>query len=115
MPRSQVSVLRSCSGSCVIDANQAGNANYAAASQVQATVAVGLNPQVISFSGPGAGSVGGSATLSATGGASGNPVVFSVDASSGAGVCNVSGANGITVNYTTTGSCTIHTSHSYTR
>ena len=94
-------------GSCVIDANQAGNANYAAASQVQATVAVGLSPQVVSFSGPGTGSVGGSATLSATGGASGNPVVFSVDASSGAGVCNVSGANGTTVNYTATGSCVI--------
>ena len=34
---------------------------------------------------------------------SGNPVVFSVDASSGSGVCNVSGSNGSTVNYTGAG------------
>ncbi len=94
-------------GSCVIDANQAANANYSAAPQVQATIAVGVSPQAISFSAPATGTVGGSATLAATGGASGNPVVFSVDASSGAGVCNVSATNGTTVNYTAPGSCVI--------
>ena len=63
--------------------------------------------QTISFTAPASGTVGGSATLSATGGGSGNPVVFSVDASSGSGVCNVSGSNGSTVNYTGAGSCVI--------
>ena len=63
--------------------------------------------QVISFTGPGTGTAGGSASLTATGGGSGNPVVFTVDASSGAGVCHVSGTNGSTVNYTGAGSCVI--------
>ncbi len=63
--------------------------------------------QSISFTAPGTGTVGTSATLTATGGASGNPVVFSVDSSSGAGVCSVSGTNGSTVNYAAAGSCVI--------
>ena len=63
--------------------------------------------QSISFTAPSTGTVGTSATLTATGGASGNPVVFSVDSSSGSGVCNVSGTNGSTVNYTSAGSCVI--------
>ena len=42
-------------------------------------------------------------TLSATGGASGNPVVFSVDPSSTAGVAAVSGTNGTTLTITGTG------------
>jgi hypothetical protein len=62
---------------------------------------------VITFSSPGPGVVGQSATLTATGGASGNPVVFSVDPASGSGVCTVSGANGATVNYLAAGSCVI--------
>jgi hypothetical protein len=33
--------------------------------------------------------------------------VFSVDATSGAGVCNVSGLNDSTVNYTLPGTCVI--------
>jgi hypothetical protein len=64
-------------------------------------------PQAIIFNAPAAGTVGTSATLTATGGASGNPVVFTVDSSSGAGVCNVSGTNGTTVNYTAAGTCVI--------
>jgi hypothetical protein len=34
-------------------------------------------------------------------------VVFTVDASSGAGVCSVSGTDGTTVSYTAAGSCVI--------
>jgi hypothetical protein len=98
-------------GSCVIDANQAGNGTYAAAPQVQGTISVGKSvakmAQSISFAPPASGSMGGSATLSATGGGSGNPVVFSVDSSTAAGVCNVAGTNGTTVNYTVPGSCVI--------
>ena len=94
-------------GSCVIDANQAGDASYAAAPQVQGTITVGQGTQSISFTPPSSGTVGGSVTLSGTGGGSGNPVVFSVDPSSGAGVCAVSGTNGTTLNYTAGGSCVI--------
>jgi serine/threonine protein kinase len=93
-------------GSCVIDANQAGNASYQAAPQIQRTITVNAAAQAISFTAPASGSVGGSASLSATGGESGNPVVFTV-ASSGAGVCSVSGANGTTVSYLAAGSCVI--------
>jgi hypothetical protein len=95
-------------GSCVIDANQAAGNGYSAAPQVQQTITVSApGTQTITFPSPGPGVVGQSATLTATGGASGNPVVFSVDASSGSGVCSVSGTNGSTVNYLAPGSCVI--------
>ncbi|HTW08924.1 MAG TPA: putative Ig domain-containing protein [Acidimicrobiales bacterium] len=64
-------------------------------------------PQAITFTGPSLGLVGTPATLSATGGASGSPVAFTVDFTSGAGVCNVSGTNGTTLNYTAAGMCVI--------
>ncbi len=60
--------------------------------------------QLISFTAPAPGTVGGSAALSAKGGGSGNPVVFSVDPASGPGVCTVSGS---TVSYATAGPCVI--------
>jgi Spherulation-specific family 4 len=63
--------------------------------------------QTITFPNPGPGTVGQTATLTATGGASGNPVVFSVDPSSGAGVCSVSGTNGSTLTYLAAGTCVI--------
>ena len=63
--------------------------------------------QTITFPSPGPGVVGQTATLTATGGASGNPVVFSVDASSGAGVCSVSGTNGSTLSYLAAGTCVV--------
>ena len=56
---------------------------------------------------PGTGTVGGQATLTATGGPSGNPVTFTVDPSSTAGACAVSGTDGATVTYTGTGTCVI--------
>jgi hypothetical protein len=68
---------------------------------------VSQGSQAISFTGPATGTAGGSATLAATGGASGNPVTFSVDATSGAGVCATSGTDGTTLTYTGTGSCVI--------
>jgi serine/threonine-protein kinase len=91
-------------GPCVIDANQAGNATYAAAPQVQRMITVTGKSQSISFTAPPAGTVGGSAALSATGGGSGNPVMFSVDPASGPGVCTVSGS---TVSYAAAGTCVI--------
>jgi hypothetical protein len=91
-------------GSCVIDANQAGNARYTDAPRVQRTITVRKIPQSISFTAPLSGAVWSSALLSATGGGSGNPVVFSVDGASGAHVCHVSGS---TVTYTAAGTCVI--------
>ena len=64
-------------------------------------------PQAITFTPPSTGISGQSAMLSATGGASGNPVVFSVDPSSGSGVCNVTGTNGTTLDYVQPGTCVI--------
>ena len=101
---SGTTVTYTAAGTCVIDANQAGNGTYAAAPQVQRTIAVNVIPQSISFSAPASGTPRGSARLSATGGGSGNPVVFSVDPSSGPGVCTVSGT---TVTYTAAGTCGI--------
>ena len=91
-------------GSCVIDANQAGDGNYTAAQQVQQTITVGKEAQMITFVGPGSAAVGGSTVLSASGGLSGNPVVFTVDALSGSGVCSITG---VTVSYSAPGSCVI--------
>ena len=67
-------------GTCVIDANQAGNASYAAAPQVQQSFSVGKGQQAIVFTSPppSNATVGGPTyTITATGGASGNPVTFS--------------------------------------
>jgi peptidoglycan/xylan/chitin deacetylase (PgdA/CDA1 family) len=64
-------------------------------------------PQAISFTAPGSGTVGGQTTVSATGGASANPVVFSLDGSSDAGACSLSGTNNATVGYTAAGHCVI--------
>ena len=101
---SGTTVTYTAAGSCVVDANQAGNGKYADAPQVQRTIAVGKIPQSISFAAPASGEVRSSANLWATGGGSGNPVVFSVDPSSGPGVCFVSGT---TVTYARPGSCVI--------
>jgi len=69
--------------------------------------AVILVPQAINFTPPALGIAGQSATLSASGGASGNPVVFSVDPSSGAGVCGVSGIDGASLSYSQAGTCVV--------
>ena len=68
-------------GNCVIDANQAGNANYTAAPQVQKTILIGRAAQAITPStAPSSVTVGSPAyTPSGTGGASGNPVVITLD------------------------------------
>jgi Spherulation-specific family 4 len=72
-----------------------------------AGTATAQGSQTITFPTPGPGTVGQTATLTATGGASGNPVVFSVDPSSGAGVCAVSGTNGSTLTYQAPGTCAV--------
>jgi YVTN family beta-propeller protein len=95
-------------GSCVVNVNQAAQGPYAAAAQVQRTIEVRPAQQTISFHPPAGGIYGGGATLSAEGGASGNPVTFSVDTTSSAEVCAVSGINGAQLTYTGVGSCVVY-------
>ncbi len=93
-------------GSFVIDANQAGNSTYSAAPQVQRTVVVTQASQTINFTQPTSPVTYASAlqiTLSATGGASGNPVVFTRDSSSTA----TGSINGSTLTVTSAGNLVI--------
>ena len=87
-------------GQCTIAANQAGDANYNAATQTQ-TFAINKANQSISFGSAPSVIVDGNGTVSATGGASGNPVTFS---STTPGICTVSGS---TVTGVAVGSCII--------
>jgi len=87
-------------GSCVVAANQAGNANYSAAPQVTRTIAVGPARQTITFGAAPTLIVGGTGTLSATA-SSGLAVTFS---STTLALCTVSGA---TVTGVASGSCVV--------
>jgi hypothetical protein len=92
-------------GTCVIDANQAGNANYNAAPQVQQSFAVAKGDQTISFTStaPAAAQFNGSPyTVTATA-TSGLAVTFTIDASA-ASVCSVAGS---TVSFIGAGTCVI--------
>ena len=93
-------------GNCVINANQVGNTNYNAAPQVQQPFAV-KGTQTITFTSTvptAAVYTGTTYTVAATGGASGNAVTFTIDASASA-VCSISGT---TVSFTGTGTCKIN-------
>lgn len=74
-------------GTCIVAANQAGNGNYYAGTQVTVDITVGKGDQVIVFGTAPSLIVGGTGIVSATGGASGNPVTF---ASQTPTVCNLS-------------------------
>jgi Big-like domain-containing protein len=92
-------------GTCVIDANQAGDANYNAATQVQQSFAVGKGDQTVTFTStaPAGATVGGptyNVTATAT---SGLTVALTIDASASS-VCSISGS---TVSFLSTGTCVI--------
>jgi hypothetical protein len=91
-------------GSCIIDANQAGNTNYSPAPQVQQTVTVGTGSQTISFtsSAPSA-TVGGPTYTPTATSTSGLTVALTIDATS-SGICSISGG---VVSFTAVGSCII--------
>src|SRR6266566_3671760 len=93
-------------GRCVIDADQAGNAQYQAAPQAQQVITVDRIPQSIAFTSepPANPAVDGTYVVTATGGGSGNPVTFGVDASSTGSACSISGA---TVTFGQLGRCVI--------
>ncbi|ADE11706.1 autotransporter domain-containing protein [Sideroxydans lithotrophicus] len=88
-------------GTCTINANQAGDTNYQAATQASQNVTVGQGNQTITFGTAPAVNVGGTGTVSATA-SSGLAVTFTSLTSS---VCTVTA--GTTVNGVTTGTCTI--------
>ena len=91
-------------GTCLVDFDQAGNADYTAAPQVQQSIPIGTGAQTITFTPPVTGSVGGGTNLSATGGASGNPVTFAIDPTSTAGACSLTGA---ALSYKGVGNCVV--------
>jgi len=88
-------------GTCVVDADQPGNATYAAALTVPVSTVVSEVPQAISFSGPATATIGGSYAPAATA-SSGLPVAFSLDASS-TGCALAAG----TVTFTGAGACVV--------
>ena len=94
-------------GTCKVNANQAGNANYEPAAQVQQSFAVAKGDQAIVFTStaPSGAKVGGSTyAVAATGGGSGNPVTFTVDPSASS-VCSIAGS---TVSFTAVGTCKVN-------
>jgi sugar lactone lactonase YvrE len=88
-------------GTVMVAANQAGNSDYAAATQATQSVVVNAGPQTIAFPAPASPVTFpvSPITLAATGGASGNPVIFSVLSGPG----TVSGTNGTTLTITDSG------------
>jgi outer membrane protein OmpA-like peptidoglycan-associated protein len=101
--------LTAPAGTCIIDANQAGNGVYSAATQVQQTVS-SRDPltQTITFTNtpPASPVIGSTYTVTATGGSSGNPVTFSVSASSTSG-CTVNSTTGLVTLTAPAGTCII--------
>ncbi|MGB8013781.1 MAG: immunoglobulin domain-containing protein [Terriglobales bacterium] len=88
------------SGICTIDANQAGNTDYAPATMVPQSFTVNGEAQTITFANPGAQTVATPLTLSATS-TSGLTVTFTSTTPS---VCTVSGT---TATFLSAGTCTI--------
>ena len=88
------------SGTCILDANQAGNSTYAAAPQVQQSFTVNGEPQTITFNNPGTQTVGTPLTLAASS-SSGLTVSF---ASTTASVCTVYGTPAVAT-FLTSGTC----------
>jgi hypothetical protein len=89
-------------GTCTVAADQAGNASYEPATQATQGVTVNQAAQAITFtSNPASPTALGTYAVTATGGASGNPVTFG---SSTPNVCTVAGN---TVSFVIGGSCTV--------
>jgi len=97
-------VTGKAAGVCTIAADQAGNDNYNPAPQATLPIPVGKANQAITFGAVPTVIVGGTGTVTATGGASGNPVTFS---STTTALCTTGGINGSTVTGKAVGSCII--------
>jgi len=90
-------------GTCSFTADRAGNGDYEPAPQlvVTVTVTVTMKPQSIAFNLPAEALIGSQVNVAATGGASGNPVTFSVVTP---GMCALSGN---VLSLTNVGACTV--------
>jgi hypothetical protein len=83
-------------GTCLIDANEPGDTTYAPATAQQPLQVAGI-AQVISYTStpPSSPTIGDSYNVSASGGASPNPIVFSIDKTSTSG-CTIGGSGKVT-------------------
>ncbi len=93
-------------GTCVVDANQAGNANWNAAPQVQQSFTVNKGNQTITFTStnPSPVTVGGATYTAAATATSGLTVTFT---SGSTGVCTSGGTNGSVFTFVGTGTCIV--------
>src|SRR5450756_1019679 len=93
-------------GTCTINANQAGDASYTAAPQVQQSFAVGKRSQTISFTStaPSTATVGGATYTPTATATSGLAVALTIDATASS-VCSISGG---VVSFSGVGTCTIN-------
>jgi hypothetical protein len=100
-------VTFNAAGTCIIDANQAGNNVYNAAPQAQQSVVVGLVSQTITFTStaPTDAVVGGATYTPTATASSGLPVTLTVDASASA-VCTIDSGTGV-VTFIGAGTCVI--------
>jgi hypothetical protein len=90
-------------GTVDVRASQGGDTNYNAADDVDRSFDVAMANQSITFAALGNKTFGDAPfTVSASGGASGNPVTFAAS-----GNCSSSGLNGSTITITSGGSCTV--------
>ncbi|SDD63179.1 lectin-like domain-containing protein, partial [Aquimonas voraii] len=98
---SPATVAIQAAGPCTLNANQAGDGTYNAAPQASQSLTIQQASQAITIDDPGAQtySAGGSFSVTATGGGSGNPVVLSSDSPA---ICSVSGS---TVTQLSAGTC----------
>jgi hypothetical protein len=103
---SGTTVTMLAAGTCTIAANQSGDNAWAAAPQVSRSIAISPASQSITFTStpPSNPMIGDSYQLSALGGGSGEPVVFSLDPGSAAGACTLAGQ---VVTFTGNGACII--------
>lgn len=92
-------------GTCVVLADQAAGAGYLAAPQASQTIQVRKLRQTIAFTSlaPTGALVGDTYAVSATGGGSGNPVVFAI-APAADGVCSIQGSQ---VSFDAIGECVV--------
>mgnify|MGYP000199155439 CR=1 FL=1 len=83
-------------GSCVLNANQAGNTNYTAATQVPQTINVALAAQTITFATPAAMTVTDAATQLSASASSSLQIAFAVGSGTTNTACSITGSGVVT-------------------
>ena len=93
-------------GTCTLAADQAGNATYLAAAQATQSMTIVRRPQTITVTSvlPASAVVTRTFPLAATGGGSGQPVVFTTQTPR---TCTTTGVNGTTLTLTADGACSV--------